>query len=278
MELAGSQGAHDGIKDSELSGGKGSNHDATRHETDRAQIVETNFLGNVHETLGHGTFATGALLVDLGKEGIGRVRNNGSGNSRHDTGEETDSKSRRGSDFGRLLAHGNVHVVGDITLDYELGARVGDLLGENGTKARVESSDPFGLGHLGKAITETAGPSGVRDGSDSDRFQGAEKDIGNEFGTRGRGNVNRSLVIPSLLFPKGLRGVDLEEFDSSELEPSLDKVPNGGGTEACGQGHGSFFGNDLLESSNQSPVVLLSGKKRAEFFVGGWLAKVLLQQ
>lgn len=88
VELGGSGSAHDGVEDTELSGGKGTNHDATCGQTHSAQVVETS-LGSDSSKTGEGAaFTTGALLVDLGEECVGGVRDNGSNNTGNNTGLE----------------------------------------------------------------------------------------------------------------------------------------------------------------------------------------------
>jgi hypothetical protein len=256
MEFGGAQGVHDSVKDSELSSRQGTNHDATRSESDGAQIDKANFLGNVHEPGNQGSGSTSSLLVDLGKESISGVGDNGRSHTGNDTGKERDTKGHAGSGIFRSHLHGRINSVRDGTLHDKLGARVRNLLGQNGNKSRVESTDSFRCCHLVESIHETVGPCRVRNGTDTDRFQGTEKDIRNKLGTGRRTNVNGGLVFPGLFFTHGLSGVDLEELDSTELEPSLDKVSNGSGAQTSRQGHGTLFGNDLLESTNQTSVVL----------------------
>ena len=61
MELFGTESIHDSIKDTELTGREGTNHDATRDQSYRAELDKANLLGNGHETCQHGSITTGAI-------------------------------------------------------------------------------------------------------------------------------------------------------------------------------------------------------------------------
>ena len=256
MELGSSQGTHDSVKDTELSSCQGSNHEATGNETNRAELDKANLLGNVDKTGNHGSGTAGSLLVDLGKKGVSGVRDNGRCNSGNNTRSQRDGKVHSWGDFGRCLAHGNVGVVSDSSLDHKLGASVRDLLGQNGEESSVESTKSFGSPHFAKAVSQSSTPGGVRDGANTNSFQWAEEAVSDKLSSGSGPNVNARLVFPGLLFAKVLDGIDLEVFDSSKLEPSLDKVPSSSGSETGGQGHGSLLGNDLSETSDQTLVVL----------------------
>jgi len=256
VKLGSTQGRHDGIKDTKLSGRQGTNHDATGKETHSAQIDEANFTSNVHETRHHGSVATGTLLVDLAEEGIGGVTDNGRSDTGNDTREQGNAQSGRAADFGRRLAHAGVDGIGGGTLHDKLGARVGDLFGQDGSQAGVKSADTFFGSHLTETIHQSVGPFGVRDGTNADGLERTEKEIGNELGTGSGSNVDARLVVVGLLFSKVRGSIDLEEFDSSEFEPSLDEVSDGRGAETGRQGHGAFLGDDLVEASNETAVVL----------------------
>ena len=56
--------------------------------------------------------------------------------------------------------------------------------------------------------------------SDAGGLQGAQEDISDELGHGGRCQVDGSLVVPGLLVTKVLCELNLEEFDTSELEPT----------------------------------------------------------
>ena len=70
VELGGAEHAHDGVEDTELTGSEGTDHDATGAEASHAELGEPELLGDVYQAGNGATIATGALLVDLGQEGI----------------------------------------------------------------------------------------------------------------------------------------------------------------------------------------------------------------
>ena len=257
VELASAKGVHDGVEDTELSGDEGTDHDATGEKTDSAEVDEASLSGDSHEAGHHGSLSSGSLLVDLGEEGVGGVRDDGGGNTGTDTGGEGDTDVGSRGEFSRGLAHGSVDGIGGGTLDGELGHGVGDLLGEDGGKAGVEAADALGLEHLDEAIGKAVAELGVGNGTDTDGLEGAEEDIGDGLGSGGGSEVDGGLVVPGGLLTHGLDGLDLEVLDSAELEPALDEVTSGGGTEAGGEGHGTLLGNDLTESTDKTLVVLL---------------------
>ena len=58
------------------------------------------------------------------------------------------------------------------------------------------------------------------DEADARGLERAQEDVGDEFGARGRTEVDHRLVLPRLLVTHRLSGVDLEELDTPELEPT----------------------------------------------------------
>ena len=88
VELLSADHGHDGVEDSELTGGECTDHDTTGTEAGKAEFLEALSLGNVDETRDGSTITTCSLLVDLGEESVGRVRDDGSGDTGDDTGRE----------------------------------------------------------------------------------------------------------------------------------------------------------------------------------------------
>ena len=148
VEFAGAKGIHDGVEDTELSGGEGTDHDATGEKADGAKVDEASLAGNSHETGHHGALSAGSLLVDLGEEGVGGVGDDGRGNTGNDTRGEGDTDVGSRGKLRGALAHGTVDGIGGGALDGELGHGVGDLLAEDGDKAGVEAANTLRLEHL----------------------------------------------------------------------------------------------------------------------------------
>ena len=256
VELGCSKSTHDGVKDSELSGREGSNHDTTGDKSDSAELPETNLASNVGKTGHHGTVTSGTSLVHLGEQSVGGVRDDGGGNSSNHTRQEGDSNVDIARELIRCLAHGAVEGVGGRSLHGEFGHGVGDLLGKDGGETGVETNESLGSGHLDESISEAGGEGGVGHGADAHGLERAEEDICDKLGSGGGSEVNGGLVVPGLFLSERLGEVDLDELDSSELEPTLDEVTKGGGTKTGCEGHGSLLGNDLTESADEALVVL----------------------
>jgi len=109
VELGSAEGTHNRVKDTELAGREGSDHDATGGEALSAELDNTSLLGDVDEARDDATAAAGASLVDLGEKRVGGVRDDGS----HDTGDDT--RGERDGDVGATAALGGrrLHVVVD---------------------------------------------------------------------------------------------------------------------------------------------------------------------
>lgn len=256
VELLCPEGSHDGVEDTELSGGKGTDHDATRKETDGAKVDEAGLGGDVSEALDQAAFSSGSSLVDLGEEGVGGVGDDCGGDSGNDTGGEGDAEVGPAAELGGGLAEAIVNLIGGGTLHGELGHGVGDLLAEDGSEAGVEPERALGLENLGEAVHEAVAELGIGDGADTDRLEGAEEEIGDELGTGSGSEVDGGLVLPRLLLSHVLDSVNFEKLDSAELEPALDEVSGSGGAEAGGQGPGTLLSDDGAEATDQACVIL----------------------
>ena len=116
-------------------------------------------------------------------------------------------------------------VVGDAlgrsALDGKLGHGVRDLLHADRAEAGVETAeDTLLLDEAGGAADEAAGKGRVGDEADTGGLKRAEEDVGDELGAGGGAEVDGGLVVPGALVAEDLPGLDLEELDTTELEPA----------------------------------------------------------
>jgi len=74
MELLRADSSHHNVEDTELPSSQGTDHDPTRAEAHRAQVDETGLSSDVAEARQGAAGATCARFVDLGEQGIRRVR------------------------------------------------------------------------------------------------------------------------------------------------------------------------------------------------------------
>ena len=185
--------SHDGVEDSELSCGEGSDHDAPGEEPVGAELDETDLLGDVQKAGDSSSVTSGAGLVDHGEEGVGRVGDDGGGNSSNNTGTEGDSEVAHGRGAVRGRAGGSVDGVGGGSLDGELGHGVRDLLEEDGAESSVKSADSLGLEDLAESVSEAVTELRVGDGADAYGLKGAEENVGNGLSHSGGAKVDGGL-------------------------------------------------------------------------------------
>lgn len=257
VELLGTNGAHDDIEDTELSGGKGTDHDPSGDESNSAESVHTFLSSDVLDAAEHTTVTTGSSFVDLGEEGIGGVRDGGGDDTSNNTGLEGDDNVLSSSELVGSLTLGLVDHLSGFTLNGELSHGVGNLLEEDGDESRVESVDETVLGHdsLGTS-THTVGEVGLRDKSDSAGFVGAKEDISDALSHGGRGKVDLVSVFPGGFISVLGAEHGLEVLDSTELEPSLDEVSLHGGSETSEESTGTLVGNDVSTAGKETGVGL----------------------
>lgn len=182
--------------DGELTSGQGTNHEQTGTDTG-VRTTETELLGDLNETAGGSLSGSAGGLVDLGQHGVGGLGHNGGS----ETGDETSGQVGDGLESGRAL----LLVVevpdggGGLLVHDELGHSVRNLLEQNGSESRVESTDALVLGDLGETSNQTGGEGGLRDETDTGSLKGAQGDIGEELGAGGRSEVNGGAVLAGSL-------------------------------------------------------------------------------
>lgn len=81
-----------------MTSSKSSNHDNTGTET-QEETLNTELTGHGNETRGERFTGNTLLLVNLGQQGISRLRDNGSNSTGNDTSTEVDSGQSRGSEL-----------------------------------------------------------------------------------------------------------------------------------------------------------------------------------
>lgn len=256
MELLGTGDSHDGVEDGELTGGEGTDHDATGRETNEAELDEAHLGGDAAEADNHGALATSTRLVDDGEESISGVGDDGSGNTGNHTRSEGEGNLGRVRGGGEVDARHVAHLLLGGTLDSELSHGVGDLLEEDGDETRVEASEEALVSNnLGEGSDKTGSVAGVGHELDAGGLEGAEEDISNELGHGGRGKVDGETVLPGLLNTEVRSLLDLEELDTTELEPALDEVADNGGSETSGKSTHALLSDDLAEARDHAGVL-----------------------
>ena len=255
MELLNSHERHQAVKNQELSCCQGADHDAPWSKTSGAKLHKASLFGNVCQAGQHSTISSCTLLVDLWKEWVCRVWNDGCSHSRNEA--RSDGNAHLGSaahvlSFGRQgTVNGNLCA----SLNCKLCHGVGDLLEQNWNKASVPAHDPLSGDQLLHGGKGALGKGWVRHLTNSGCFQGAQEDIRDELRASRSTKHDRCLHVPSLLITQRLGEVDLEKLIATELEPALDKVACGGGSQAGGQHSSTFFCHNLPANTQQTTLI-----------------------
>ena len=245
--------------DEELARSERTNHNETGAHAGE-ETLDTELLGHLDETRGGG-LAGGTLgLVDLGEEGVGGLRDDGSGHTGDETGAEVEAGLLTLGKRGLGAAEALEDLLGGNLEDGELGHGVGDLLEQDGAETGVEAANTLLTGDAEEARGETVGERGLRDETDTGGLEGAEGNVGEELGdTRGT-EVDGLAVLRGLLDTEVVDGLLLPELVSTELEGTLDGVTGDGGAETGEEGTSTLVLDDLAEGVDHTLVVDLGLK------------------
>ena len=129
------------------------------------------------------------------------------------------------------------------------------LLEADGAETGVEGTDTLVLHHLAEARDETRGIGGLRDETDTGGLEGAQGNIGEELGERGRGEVDGGAVVGGSLVAEEVDGLLLEELVTTELQGALEEVTGEGRTDTGQEGTGTLILDNLAEATDEAAVV-----------------------
>lgn len=171
------EGDFHGIIDEPLEGGEGTDHDDTRSES-LPETSETKLLNDI-------SGRCAAVLVELGNDGVGGMRNNGAEHSSDVSGNERHHQLFTLRAFGTRL--GDRVLVDQLDSSLEAGElhhRVWDLSHPKRRESLEETRETFILHDHGCASTKSGGSS--RRGLDSDLggLHRSKKHIGEELSRR----------------------------------------------------------------------------------------------
>jgi hypothetical protein len=104
---------------------------------------------------------------------------------------------------------------------HPLAATRTDLNGVTKNRTGVEALDrALLLDEAHEAADKAGGEGRVGDAADTGGLERAEEDVGDELGAGGGSEVDDRLVVPRTALTEDVGGLDLEELDTSELEPT----------------------------------------------------------
>lgn len=238
--------------DGELTGSDGTNHEKTGTDTSVA-ATDTKVLGDLDKTGDRALTRSALSLVDHTEHGVGGLRNKGGSETGNETRAKVDTSL---STIGNgVLVDLAVNSLDNLLVDDELGHGVGDLLEEDRTETRVESTDTLVLEDLAEAAHETASEGRLRDETNTSRLKRAQGDISEEFGGSGGSEVDSGSVVGSSLVTELVDKLLLEELITAELESTLKEVTGSSRTETGEESASTLVGNDLSEATNHTTVV-----------------------
>lgn len=249
---SGTESLLDVVVDGELEGGEGTDHDDTGTQA-QEETLDTELTSQADEA-GHDGASAGGL-VDLGKEGIGGLGDDGSGHTGDQTGAQVDGGQGTGREV-LLGAERSEDGLGGTLEDDELGHGVGDLLEQDGAESRVETAEgTVLLQDTGETTDKTGGEGGLGNETNAGGLKGAEGNIGKELGNTGGDEVDGSAVVDGVLLTNSLNDGLLPELVTTELEGTLQEVTSEGGAESGQESASTLSLDDLTESSAHTLVV-----------------------
>jgi len=234
-----------------LTSGKGTDHDKTSAHTGE-ETRNTELTGHLDKS-GSSTLSWGTLgLVDLGQEGVGGLRDDGSGHTGDKTGRQVETSLLTTGEGVLGLASSGEDLLNGNLEDGELGHGVWDLLEENGTETSVEGTGTLLTEDTEETTGKTVGERRLGDKTDTGGLERAEGNVGEELGdTRGT-EVDGLTVLTGSVNTESVDGLLLPELVTSELQGTLNGVTDNGGTETSKKGTSSLGSNDLSESTNHT--------------------------
>ena len=256
VELLDAHDGHEGVEDEELAGCESSDHHTPGAEPGGAELHEASLLGDVHEPGDHAAIATGTLLVDLRKQRVGRVGDDGRSDARDEAGGHGHAHLAAPAQVLALRGQGVVDADLRRTLDRELGHGVWDLLEEDRHKPCVPAHDALPLDQCLHGREGAFREGGVGDLSNAGSLQRAKEDVSDEL-RAGRGSQHdRSPHVPCLLVSEGFGELDFEELVATELEPALHEVAGRRGPKPRGQHTRTLLGHNLAPDAQEPTLVL----------------------
>lgn len=259
--------------DGELTGSEGTDHEETGTNT-AVRTTETELLGDLDQTAGGSLSGKALGLVDLREHSVGGLRDKSGGETGNKTRSEVDGGLHtRGKS---VLVDTVVDGLSDLLEHDELGHGVRDpadilvlrnslavngrnriylLLEQDGTETSVESAKTLVRVDLAHTADKAVGVGRVGHETDTGSLKRAEGNVGEELGAGGRGKVDGSAVVDSVLVADHGDGLLLEEFVTTELEGTLEEVTSKGWANAGKKSAGTLLCDDLTETTNETTVV-----------------------
>jgi len=129
------------------------------------------------------------------------------------------------------------------------------LLEQDGTEARVESTETLSPCDLGETTDQTVSKCWLGDESDTGSLERTEGNIGEELGGSSGSKVDGGSVVRSGLVAKVVDALLLEELVTSELESPLQEVTGEGWANTSQESTGTLILDDLTEATDETSVV-----------------------
>lgn len=205
------------------------------------------------------------VLVELGDDGVGRMRDDGAEDTSNVTRSGGDSKL---FDLGALSARLGHDVLVDSLNSAlespELHHGVRNLATPERSETLVESTEAFLSNDLGHSFAKSSGEGaglGVS-GLDADLngLPGAQSQIGDDLSGSGSREPQEILVVLSVLGSSSLHKGVLEDLIETELEETLERVSDQGGAPAEEHSANTILSSNLTDRSLDSDLYSKSVK------------------
>jgi len=238
----------DGIIDEPLGGSECTDHDDTGKQS-LPHAHEAKILGDLSSRRALG-------LVELGNDGVSRVRDDGTEHTSDVTSGKGDNQLFRLGAFITRLGD-NILIEGfhGLLKAGELHHGVGDLSAPQGHQTLVEAVHALVLHDLGGTFPQSAGK--ARHGLDADLngFHGGKGNISEELCGCRCCKVEASPVEVGILLSQETTIDIFEDLVEAKLADALHGVADGCGGPTLGQTTSSFLGNGHLETIEDTLVL-----------------------
>lgn len=239
--------------DGELQGSQGTDHDQSGWQTSE-RTTDTQLLGQLTQQANGGLTWSLLGLVDLGQQGVSRLRDDSSGTTSNNTSTQVNNGLGGGGELSLVTDSGRDRLSSSLE-NQELGDVVRNLLEQDRGETVVEGSKTLLLEDSGETTNQAAGEVWLGHQSDSGGLQWTQSNVGEELSQGSGTDVDRVLVVLGGVVTQLLNEGLLEQLVTTKLEGTLQGVTQDGRAQTSQQGAGTFRGNDLSQRTNQTGVV-----------------------
>ncbi|KAH3670423.1 hypothetical protein OGAPHI_000938 [Ogataea philodendri] len=237
-----------------LQRGQGTDHDQSGWQTSEGTSNTKLSSKLSKETQGGLTWSL-LSLVDLGKQSVGWLGNDGGSATGNDTGTKVDTGNSSGGKLFLWSWDETVDGSRSSLVSQELSNVVRNLLEQDWGETVVERAWALLSQNSGESTNQTVGKCWLGNQSDSGSLQWTQSNVSKELGNSSRTNVDGVLVLDGGLVSDSVNKSFLEQFVTTEFEGTLHGVTQNSWAQTGQQSTSTLVGNDLLQRTNHTGVV-----------------------